>query len=91
MSSLYPAIGLKRQKRTDHLRNAYQLLPRHKHEVEEDNTVAVKRIDLYIWQAILVRRLSGHSHQVVKGSIHDRYNDFIAASVFVRHSLVVSD
>lgn len=52
------------------------LTKKHLTEVEEDKTVAVKRIDLYIWQAILVRRLSGHSHQVVKDIIHDRYNDF---------------
>jgi len=43
--------------------------------VAEDKAVSVKRIDLYIWQAILVRRLSSQSNQVVKDAIHDRYND----------------
>ncbi|GEN57888.1 hypothetical protein GCM10012290_24620 [Halolactibacillus alkaliphilus] len=52
------------------------LTKKHLTEVEEDKTVAVKRIDLYIWQAILVRRLSGHAHKVVKAIVHERYNDF---------------
>jgi YesN/AraC family two-component response regulator len=52
------------------------LTKKHLSELEEDKTVAVKQIDLYIWQAILVRRLSSQSHQVVKDIIHYRYNDF---------------
>lgn len=52
------------------------LTKKHLFELEEDKTVAVKQIDLYIWQAILVRRLSSQSHRVVKDIIHDRYNDF---------------
>jgi hypothetical protein len=47
------------------------LTKKHLTEVAEDKAVSVKRIDLYIWQAILVRRLSGQSHQVVKDIIHD--------------------
>ena len=34
------------------------LIKKHLTEVAEDKAVSVKRIDLYIWQAILVRRLS---------------------------------
>jgi len=52
------------------------LIKKHLTEVAEDKAVSVKRIDLYIWQAILVRRLSSQSNQVVKDAIHDRYNDF---------------
>jgi len=52
------------------------LTKKHLTEVAEDKAVSVKRIDLYIWQAILVRRLSSQSNQVVKDAIHDRYNDF---------------
>lgn len=49
---------------------------KHKYEKEVEKNVEDKRIDLFIWQGILVRKISQAKNMVMKTIMHETYNKF---------------
>lgn len=49
---------------------------KHKDELEVEKNVEDKRIDLFIWQGILVRKMSQAKNMVMNTIMHETYNKF---------------
>lgn len=49
---------------------------KHKYEQEVEKNVEDKRIDLFIWQGILVRKISQAKNMVMNTIMHETYNKF---------------
>ena len=49
---------------------------KHKYEQEVEKNIEDKRIDLFIWQGVLVRKISHAKNMVMKTIMHETYNKF---------------
>jgi YesN/AraC family two-component response regulator len=49
---------------------------KHKYELEIEKNIEDKRIDLFIWQGVLVRRISQAKNMVMNTIMHETYNKF---------------
>ncbi|GFZ33626.1 hypothetical protein CSC2_41520 [Clostridium zeae] len=49
---------------------------KHKYELEVEKNIEDKRIDLFIWQGVLVRKISQAKNMVMNTIMHETYNKF---------------